>query len=84
MKSVSTRWGPKDSENPGQREFPRRGGRCIALPWACGVILFRISTLSPAMVTPKVVAVLESRTDWIGHFSVIEDTRIRMRILPDR
>lgn len=56
----------------------------VRMPSSSGVILFRISTLSPAMVAQKVVAVLESRTDWIGHFSVIEDTRIRMRILPSR
>jgi predicted nuclease of predicted toxin-antitoxin system len=56
----------------------------VRMPSSSGVILFRISTSSPAMVAQKVVAVLESRTDWIGHFSVIEDTRIRMRILPSR
>jgi hypothetical protein len=28
-------------------------------------------------VAQKVKAVLESRTDWAGYFSVIEDTQIR-------
>jgi len=56
----------------------------VRIPSSSGVILFRISTLSPSMVAQKVIEVLESRTDWTGHFSVIEDTRIRMRTLPDR
>lgn len=56
----------------------------VRMPSSSGVILFRISTLSPSMVAQKVIEVLESRTDWTGHFSVIEDTRIRMRTLPDR
>lgn len=30
----------------------------------------------------RAVAVLESRSDWTGHFSVVEDARIRMVPLP--
>jgi hypothetical protein len=30
------------------------------------------------------VAALESRTDWTGHFAVVEDERIRMTPLPRR
>ena len=56
----------------------------LCMPSSGGIILFRISTTSPAMVAQKVVAVLDSRTDWVGHFSVVEDTRIRMRVLPPR
>ncbi len=54
----------------------------LRLPVSSGVILFRITTPSPKSVAQKVVAVLESRTDWLGHFSVVEDFRIRMRALP--
>jgi len=54
----------------------------LRIPTSSGVILFRISTPSPSVVAQKILAVLESRTDWSGHFSVIEDTQIRMRALP--
>lgn len=51
------------------------------LPAACGIVLFRIPTPSAAFVANAVVAAIESRTDWAGHFSVIEEKRIRMRAL---
>jgi predicted nuclease of predicted toxin-antitoxin system len=47
-----------------------------------GIILLRISAPSSAHIARVVVAVLESRTDWAGHFSVLEDARIRMTPLP--
>jgi predicted nuclease of predicted toxin-antitoxin system len=47
-----------------------------------GIILFRIKAPSPAHVAQVAVAVLESRTDWAGHFSVIEEARVRMSLLP--
>jgi predicted nuclease of predicted toxin-antitoxin system len=47
-----------------------------------GIILFRIKAPSPAHVARVVVAVLEGRTDWPGHFSVIEEPRVRMTPLP--
>jgi predicted nuclease of predicted toxin-antitoxin system len=53
------------------------------LPTSSG-ILFRISTPSSAHVARIALSVLESRTDWPGHFAVIEDTRIRMTPLPSR
>ena len=56
----------------------------LKLPISSGVILFRITTPSPMSAAEKVVATLESRTDWLGHFSIIEDSRIRMRKLPRR
>lgn len=48
-----------------------------------GVILFRISMESPAQVAALAVTAIESRSDWAGHFSVVEDDRIRMTPLPD-
>jgi predicted nuclease of predicted toxin-antitoxin system len=48
-----------------------------------GIILFRIKARSPAHITQITVAVLEGRTDWAGHFSVIEEGRVRMTALPD-
>jgi len=56
----------------------------LRMPASSGVVLFRISISSPTTVAQKVKAVLESRTDWAGYFSVIEDTQIRMRPLPAR
>lgn len=52
------------------------------LPATCGVILFRISTPSSEHVAQLAVAALQQRDDWAGHFSVIEDDRIRMTPLP--
>ena len=44
-----------------------------------GIVLFRISQPSAATVAERVTAVLASRDDWPGHFSVVEDLTIRMR-----
>jgi predicted nuclease of predicted toxin-antitoxin system len=54
----------------------------LRMPASSGVILFRISILSPPTVAEKVKAILESRSDWGRYFSVVEDTQIRMRPLP--
>ncbi len=47
-----------------------------------GIILFRLRTSSPARFAQIAVAVLESRNDWSGNFSVVEEGRIRMTPLP--
>jgi predicted nuclease of predicted toxin-antitoxin system len=52
------------------------------LPASSGIVLFRVSAPSSAHVARVAVAALESRMDWAGHFSVVEDTRIRMTELP--
>jgi predicted nuclease of predicted toxin-antitoxin system len=52
------------------------------LPAACGVILFRIPMASPAEVARRAVMVLDSRTDWAGHFTVVLEDRLRMTLLP--
>jgi len=49
-----------------------------------GIILFRIKAPSAAHVAQTTVAVLESRDDWAGHFSVIEERRLRMTPLPEK
>lgn len=46
-----------------------------------GIILFRIAAPSGSIVAQKVLAAISLRDDWAGHFSVIEDDRIRMRYL---
>ncbi len=54
------------------------------LPASCGIVLFRISAPSSGHVARVAVAALESRTDWAGHFSVVEDERIRIAPLPEK
>lgn len=51
------------------------------LPSQSGVILFRITPKSPHYVAQVAVQALASRDNWAGHFSVIEDNRIRMTSL---
>jgi predicted nuclease of predicted toxin-antitoxin system len=43
-----------------------------------GVILFRIEMQSPTVAADKVAAAVQSRQDWMGHFSVVDDSKIRM------
>jgi len=52
------------------------------LPSTSGVILFRISAPSSQYIADVAVQALASRSDWAGHFSVVEDHRIRMTLLP--
>jgi len=47
-----------------------------------GIILFRISQLSAASVAERISKILASRTDWEGHFSVVDDAVVRMRGFP--
>jgi predicted nuclease of predicted toxin-antitoxin system len=54
----------------------------IGLSAGVGVVLFRLAPTSPEAVARLAVAALESRTDWAGHFSVVEESRIRMTPLP--
>jgi predicted nuclease of predicted toxin-antitoxin system len=48
-----------------------------------GIILFRISQPSSSAIAERVSAVLASRQDWQGYFSVVDDITIRMRRLPN-
>ncbi len=52
------------------------------LPATSGIILFRIAKPSSAHIARVVTAALAARDDWHGHFSVVEDDRIRMTPLP--
>lgn len=47
-----------------------------------GVVLFRLGQPSAQAVASRVAAVLASRSDWRGQFSVVEESVIRMRQLP--
>ncbi|MEF3366713.1 DUF5615 family PIN-like protein [Methylocystis sp. 9N] len=48
---------------------------------SCGIILFRLPTPSAVSVGDALAARIAERDDWIGHFSVIEPGRVRMREL---
>jgi predicted nuclease of predicted toxin-antitoxin system len=54
----------------------------LQLPGTCGVVLFRLSGADPNTDNQRILTVLESRSDWVGHFSVVTDDRVRMRPLP--
>jgi len=53
------------------------------LPASCGVVLLRLPMHDPAASVRRLTEVLGSRTDWAGHFWVIDEQRIRMRSLPE-
>jgi predicted nuclease of predicted toxin-antitoxin system len=53
------------------------------LPAQCGVILFRCAMPSPGLAGSALAAMVTQRDDWPGHFSVIEDGRVRMRAIDD-
>jgi len=54
------------------------------LPAECGIILFRITPVSSTYIAQVAVQAFANQTDWAGHFSVIEDHRIRMTPLQKR
>jgi predicted nuclease of predicted toxin-antitoxin system len=51
------------------------------LPANIGIILFRVRGKSGLEIAQKVALVIASRDDWAGHFSVVEEHRIRIRDL---
>lgn len=51
------------------------------LPASCGIILFRCKASSSRSLAEKVMTAISCRDDWAGHFSVVEEDKIRMRIL---
>lgn len=53
--------------------------KAAPLPRQCGVILLRLPMPPPKLVGSTLSALLLSRQDWTGHFSVIEPGRIRSR-----
>jgi len=55
----------------------------VGRPASCGIVLFRIARV-PAAERPAFIAnALTARTDWPGHFSVVDERNIRSRVLPD-
>jgi len=54
---------------------------CRNLSLSCGIVLFRIPLRSVDYLSADIIHAVESRSDWAGHFSVVEQGRIRMRKL---
>jgi len=52
------------------------------LPAQSGVVVFRPSGKSPEADSERIREVLEARSDWAGHFTVVDEVKIRMRPLP--
>ena len=53
----------------------------VGLPASSGVVLFRVPMPAAGEVGAVLAARISERTDWTGHFTVIEPGRIRMRPL---
>jgi len=51
------------------------------LPAKCGIILLRIPMPRPDDVGQQLANLIMARSDWGGHFSVVEPGRVRMRPL---
>ncbi len=51
---------------------------------SCGVILFRIGSLTPTESAALAIATLQSGVAWAGHFCVVNDRKIRVTPLPPR
>jgi len=53
----------------------------FGFPGECGIIFFRLRGTSPETDNSRAIAALTSRTDWAGHFAVVQDDRVRVRPL---
>jgi len=49
-----------------------------------GVVLWRVPLTSASEAARTVLVTLHSRDDWAGHFSVVDERRVRMIPLPSR
>ena len=53
--------------------------RATRLPDICGIILFRMPMPRLGQRISDLASLVLTRTDWSGHFTVIEPGRVRMR-----
>ena len=53
--------------------------RATRLPPECGVVLLRLPMPRASEAGERLAALIHRRSDWAGHFSVIEPGRLRMR-----
>lgn len=56
----------------------------VGLPSLAGIILFRLKPMPPTEIARIAVVVVQSRQDWHGHMSVVDERRIRMTPLRRR
>ncbi|MCA9243952.1 MAG: DUF5615 family PIN-like protein [Phycisphaerales bacterium] len=63
------------------KDFGELAFRWRAIP--PGIVLFRLAGSVPEEDNRRMVAVLLERSDWLGHFSVVESDRVRMRPMPE-
>jgi predicted nuclease of predicted toxin-antitoxin system len=63
------------------KDFGELAGRA-SMPATCGVILFRLPAPKSIEAGRRLAGRIGARDDWVGHFSVIEPGRVRMRPLP--
>ncbi len=52
------------------------------LPASAGIVLVRTTGSTPEADNARAVSALESRAEWRGLFTIIEDDRVRVRQLP--
>lgn len=50
----------------------------------CGIVLFRLRPASPSYLAKAAVAALKTDCEWAGHFTVVEEHRLRQTPLPGR
>jgi predicted nuclease of predicted toxin-antitoxin system len=62
------------------KDFGELAGRA-GLPVSSGIVLFRLQMPASTEIGTTLLARITERTDWAGHFSVIEPGRVRMRSL---
>ncbi len=46
-----------------------------------GIVLFRLAGTTPDEDNRKIIEILESGTEWEGHFAVVTETQVRLRQL---
>ena len=63
------------------KDFGELAFRC-GLPADSGVLLIRPASIGPQADAEQILTVIDSRNDWLGHFSVVSHGRLRMRPLP--
>lgn len=54
----------------------------FGLSATCGILLIRLAGDNPQTDIDYILRIIDSRDDWIGHFSVLSRGRLRMRPLP--
>jgi predicted nuclease of predicted toxin-antitoxin system len=63
------------------KDFGELVRRSTLLTPKCGVVLLRMPMPKPGDVGLRIANLVTARDDWVGYFSVVEPTRVRMRPL---